>query len=139
MTADTPSFRSPAVIDRRYSPPKPFRCPKTPRLSSKLLRMSKRARRAAAVIVAFVLLLVVGALVFLQSAVFHQWVLQRIQKAATDAGYAFTAERLDLDLWNLQATLTRAAYDDGNGTRVSFERAFLQIPWDAFRSDVIQI
>ena len=78
-------------------------------------------------------------LILLETSAFQQWLLQRASNFASAAGIEFSAKKLDLNLWNLQATLEGISYDDKKGTRVVANRLAIDVPWNAFSSDVYVI
>jgi Omp85 superfamily domain len=67
--------------------------------------MSKRAKRIGVLLVVSSLGIAGGVLTFPESPAFQHWALNRIEKLARDAGYQLTVERLNLNIWRLQASL----------------------------------
>src|SRR5262245_11129381 len=85
--------------------------------------------------------LVVGGcvLILVQTSTFQQWLLRRIVERAEGAGYPVSAQRLDVDVWRLRASLDGLAYNDGKNTNLRIARLIVEGAWNAFRGDVITI
>jgi len=101
--------------------------------------MWKRVKRIGLLLIIGGVLLGGGALLVVQSDSFQQWLLRRIEERAVAAGYHVSAQHLRLDIWNLRASVEGLTYEDGPATKVTLRRATIDIPWDAFRGDVIRI
>src|SRR5262245_8506223 len=101
--------------------------------------MWKRVKRIGLLLMIGGLLVGGGALIVVQTSLFQQWLLRRIVERAGVAGCPISAERLEVDIWRLRASLDGIAYNDGKNTNVRVAHLFVDIPWDAFRGDVIRI
>src|SRR5262245_34142665 len=100
--------------------------------------MWKRVKRIGLLLMTGSVVLVVGLLILCQSSSFHQWLLQRIEREARDAGYQLSAQRLDFDIQHLKVSLDGLIFSD-EGTNVSVARLAVDIPWNAFRGDIVKI
>jgi outer membrane protein assembly factor BamA/autotransporter translocation and assembly factor TamB len=101
--------------------------------------MWKRVKRIGLLLMIGSVVLGAGALVVVQTGAFQQWLLRRIEERARLAGYRVSAQRLDIDIWNLRGSLQGLSYDDGITTKITADRLSLDIPWSAFREDVLRI
>ena len=99
----------------------------------------KRLKRIAAWTVVALLLLIGVLLVVIQTSTFQQWILRRAESFAKSAGITVTAQRLDLDIWNLRATLDGFDYNDGKGTRAAIRRISIAVPLQSWNADPIVI
>src|SRR4030095_3632134 len=77
-------------------------------------------------------------LLLITSSPFQQWLLRKAERYAADAGFPFTAERLQLSLTKLQASVDGIAYDK-DGQRVRINHLLVNLPWDALRGEGLHI
>src|SRR5262245_2896851 len=77
-------------------------------------------------------------LLLITSSPFQQWLLRKAESYAADAGFPFTAERLQVDFTHLRASLDRINYDQG-GQHIRVERLAIDLPWSALRSDDLHL
>src|SRR5262245_15635339 len=101
--------------------------------------MWRRAKWIGLFLVLAIVVVAAGLLALIQTSTFQQWLLRHAEKMARDAGYSFSAKRLDLDIWKPRAILQGIVFDDGTSTHISVDELFIGIPWDAFRGNTIRV
>lgn len=84
------------------------------------------------------LLLTLLLFILIQTASFQQWLLRRIQNLGAATGFPFKADKLRLNLFQLQAALDGFVYDK-DGARIRIEHATIDIPWNAFFGHAIVV
>src|SRR5690349_4379878 len=84
------------------------------------------------------LLFGVALFILIQTASFQQWLLRRAQNLSSSFGFPFQADKLRLNLFELQASLDGFIYDK-DGTRVRVDHLTIDAPWNAVRGDVIKL
>src|SRR5262245_4664641 len=101
--------------------------------------MWKRAKRIGLLLIFGIVVVSAGAVIFVQTSAFQQWLLRRIETAASAAGFRFSAGRLNLNIWRLQAAIDKIALDDSRTATVRIDRLFIKIPWNVVQGGVINI
>src|SRR5262245_8461430 len=101
--------------------------------------MRKRAKRVLVLSLSAIVLLVGGALALVHTRVFQQWVLQKLETAAATAGYQVTAERLQFNIFRLQASVENVTFDDCKSINAKVARLFVDLPSNIGREDVLRI
>jgi outer membrane protein assembly factor BamA/autotransporter translocation and assembly factor TamB len=76
--------------------------------------------------------------VLIQTASFQQWLLRRIQGFATTANFPFKADKLRLNIFEMQAALDGFVYDK-DGTRVRVNHVTIDMPWNGLFGDSIVV
>jgi len=73
-------------------------------------------------------------LLLISSSSFQQWLLRKAERYGADAGFPFTAERLQLTFTDLRASVDGITYDQ-NGQRVRVDHLLVDLPWSALRGE----
>src|SRR5262245_27765994 len=99
--------------------------------------MSERLKRLAIVVLLILAITAGSLLILLETATFQQWLLSHVENIANAAGYSVSAKKLNLSLWDLEASLEGLRFDDRKGTRITVERFSIDIPWNALSASII--
>src|SRR6185295_5198788 len=83
-------------------------------------------------------LLTVLLFILIQTASFQQWLLRRLQNLASAAQFPFQADKLRLNIFELQASLDGFVYDK-DGTKVRVDHFMMDIPWNGLFGHAIVV
>ncbi|HET9943414.1 MAG TPA: hypothetical protein VFR05_08745, partial [Terriglobia bacterium] len=82
------------------------------------------------------LVLAVGAVALIHTSPVQQFILRQAEVFARNAGYAFTAKRVQIKPFDLEFSLSGFQYDN-RGVRVEVDELALDIPWNIYSADGI--